>query len=212
MSRWFRFYDEALNDPKILKLSDKLHRLWVGILCVASKNNGELPSLDDLALMVRIKPQKLEPMLKKLEELGLIDTDEAVRKPHNWDRRQYKSDVSTDRVKRFRNGQRNVSETPPDTEQIQITEQKEDAAPSAQPIDFTAVSLEKQLFDRGKQILGHSSGGLIKKLVSVKSGSIDLARSALEMAATKADPREYIGAIIRGRDGQDDARARGDAW
>jgi hypothetical protein len=66
MSRWFRFYDDAINDPKILKLSDKLHRVWVGILCVASKNDGKLPSLDDMALMIRMKPEKLGEAIKSL--------------------------------------------------------------------------------------------------------------------------------------------------
>jgi hypothetical protein len=39
--------------------------------------------------------------------------------PHRWNERQYKSDVSTERVKRFRQRPRNGSETPPE----QITEQ-----------------------------------------------------------------------------------------
>jgi hypothetical protein len=73
LSRWFRFYDDAINDPKILKLSDKLHRVWVGMLCIASKNNGELPTLSDMALMIRMKPEKLYASLKNLEDAGLID-------------------------------------------------------------------------------------------------------------------------------------------
>ena len=46
--------------------------------------------------------------------------------PHNWAKRQYKSDTSTERVKRFRNAQRNNVETPPesDTEQSR-TEQNQ---------------------------------------------------------------------------------------
>ena len=39
MSRWFRFYDDAINDPKVLKLSDRMHRVWIGLLCIASKND-----------------------------------------------------------------------------------------------------------------------------------------------------------------------------
>jgi hypothetical protein len=141
MTRWFRYYDDALNDPKILKLSDKLFRLWVGILCVSSKNGGQLPALDDLSLMVRIKPEKLEPMLKELEISGLLDNDGEVTKPHNWDGRQYKSDVSTERVKRFRNGKRNVAETPPDTEQNR-TETEEDTASAVPTVIMVGEPLE----------------------------------------------------------------------
>jgi hypothetical protein len=131
MSRWFRFYDDAINDPKILKLSDKLYRVWVGILCVASKNDGKLPSLDDMALMIRMKPEKLGEAIKSLMISGLIDEDGPILSPHNWNARQFKSDVSTERVQRFRKQQRNVSVTPPETETE--TEKKEHCADAKAP-------------------------------------------------------------------------------
>jgi hypothetical protein len=53
MSRWFRFYDDAINDPKVLKPSDRLHHVWIGLLCVASKSDGQLPSQEDYALILR---------------------------------------------------------------------------------------------------------------------------------------------------------------
>lgn len=62
-----------------------------------------------------------------------------------------------------------------------------------------AAELEADLFERGKQILGNDAGGLIVKLLDAKGKNVSLARSAIEMAATKQSPREYIGAIIRGR-------------
>lgn len=111
MSRWFRFYDDAINDPKILKLSDKLHRVWIGVLCIASKNNGALPALDDMALMIRMKPEKLAGAIKDLEDAGLIDTDGVISSPHNWSERQYKSDSSAERMKRHRDRQRDVTVT-----------------------------------------------------------------------------------------------------
>jgi hypothetical protein len=116
MNRWFRFYDDAINDPKILKLSDKTYRIWVGILCLASKNDGVLPPFEDVALLLRMKPEKLQPELEKLITAGLLDHDDDGISPHNWRKRQFKSDVSTERVKRFRNAGKTVSETPPDTD------------------------------------------------------------------------------------------------
>lgn len=121
MSRWFRFYDDTINDPKTLKLSDKTFRIWVGILCAASKNDGKIPSFDDLVILLRISASKLQPELEKLIAAELIDHNDDGMKPHNWDRRQFKSDVSTERVKRFRNAERNVSETPPEN-RVQITD------------------------------------------------------------------------------------------
>lgn len=128
MNRWFRFYDDTINDPKVLKLSDKSYRIWVGLLCAASKNDGVLPPFEDLAILLRIKPEKLQPELEKLIEAKLLDHTDAGIIPHNWNKRQYKSDVSTERVQRFRKRERNVSETPPDTEnRIQRTERKKDS-------------------------------------------------------------------------------------
>lgn len=137
MSRWFRLYDDTINNPKALKLSDKSFRIWIGILCIASKNGGALPSFDDMAIMLRVKQSKLQPELEKLIAAELIDHDDDGMRPHDWTERQYKSDVSTERVKRFRNGKRNVSETPPETEAD--TEQKEEDSSSENVSRETSV-------------------------------------------------------------------------
>ncbi len=49
-------------------------------------------------------------------------------------------------------------------------------------------------------MLGRSAGGFIKMLLAAKGGNVALARSALETASTKQDPKEYLGAVIRGGD------------
>lgn len=89
-------------------------------MCIASANDGALPALKDLAFTLRLAPTKAAQILAQLHEAGLLDKTETGFTPHNWSGRQYKSDVSTDRVKRFRKRERNVSsdvtETPPDTE------------------------------------------------------------------------------------------------
>jgi hypothetical protein len=61
-------------------------------------------------------------------------------------------------------------------------------------------SEEIALFQRGKKLLGDNAGGLVRKLLTAKDGKIPLARAALEVAATKENPREYIGAVVRGAD------------
>lgn len=84
-------------------------------------------------------------------------------------------------------------------------ERKKDAAAAALP--------EADLFRRGKEILGKTSGGVIKNLLKAKQNSVPLARAAIEQASTKSDPREYIGAIIRGREENSAARPGfGDDW
>lgn len=131
--RWFRFYDEALDDPKVQRLSPELFKAWVNLLCLASRNGGTLPSdRDELAFSMRMSAAKLSAQVDALIAAGLLDQDETLH-PHNWNGRQYESDSSATRVKRWRERHRNDAcnvtetppETPPDTETESDTEQKQ---------------------------------------------------------------------------------------
>lgn len=134
MSRWFRFYDDAMNDPKLLRLSDAMFRAWVTLLCIASKHEGKLPPTCDVALMLRTKPTTIAMWVTELTAAGLLDNVDGCYAPHNWEGRQYKSDSSNERVKRHRETKRNVTCNVTDTvtvtppEQKQTTEQKQSRA------------------------------------------------------------------------------------
>jgi hypothetical protein len=121
---WFRFYGEVINDPKVQKLTPTMFKHWVNVLCLASMHDGVIPLPADVAFAMRISEGRAAEMLDELLALNLMDADdEGTLRPHNWSARQYKSDTSTERVRKHR---RNVSVTPPDTEdteQKQITEQ-----------------------------------------------------------------------------------------
>lgn len=201
MSRWFRLYDDLVDDPKIQRLSGETVKALLNLWCLASQNDGLLPAVDDIAFKLRMKPAKVQDLLSVLGECGLIDSSETGLMPHNWDKRQFKSDVSTERVKRFRKQERNVSVTPPETEQIQS---RKDAAPAAlsvvpDPPPMTAAELEKSYFDRGKLVLGKNAGGILKNLLKAKENSVALARAAIEQASTKSNPREYVSRIVNGQ-------------
>ena len=111
MYRWFRYYNDAIHDPKLLRLSDRLHRLWIGLLCIASKHDGMLRSVDDMAVMLRTQPSVLEAAIKRLIAARLIDDDGGTLKPHNWEKWQPKSDgtdpTASARMRRYRERQRN---------------------------------------------------------------------------------------------------------
>jgi hypothetical protein len=86
----------------------------------------------------------------------------------------------------------------------------EDIADEINRLDKTA---DAQLFARGREVLGKGSGGLITDLKKHFAGNIALARASIEQASTKHDPREYIGAIIRGqRDQADKAHLAAGLW
>ncbi len=112
MSRWLRFYDDAINDPKILKLPEAMRWYWTAVLCIASKYNGQLPGIEDVALLLRVAPQKAASILASLATAGLLDKTETGFAPHNWNGRQYKSDVTDPtgalRAKKYRDGKKRV--------------------------------------------------------------------------------------------------------
>lgn len=121
MTRWFRFYQEALDDPKVQKLEPFDFKCWVNVLCLACRNDGKLPLLPDMAFALRMTIDGCQTVLERLSNGGLIDkasggANGAHYVVHNWEKRQYKSDTSTPRVKRFRERSETVTETPPDTE------------------------------------------------------------------------------------------------
>jgi hypothetical protein len=97
--------------------------------------------------------------LAQLHAAGLLDKTETGFTPHNWNGRQYKSDVSTERVKRFRQHKRNVSstvtETAPETD-YRNREQKDSEAIASgadAPIDH-----RKRLFSEGLAKLSSITG------------------------------------------------------
>ena len=109
--RWFRLYADVYRNPKVGRLSDKVFRLWISCLCLAAENSGKLPPDRDIAYHLRISNKSLDEGVVCLQNEGLVDRDEGVLVPHNWDSRQFKSDVSTPRVQEFRKRRVNVSET-----------------------------------------------------------------------------------------------------
>ena len=123
MAQWFRLYETVLDDPKAQRLSDQQFRIWVNLLCVSSRFTGKIPAdTKDLAFLLRIDESDVINALDNLIRVGLIDKIKQGYQPHNWNKRQYKSDVSTERVKQFRKRFRNKIETPPEAEAEADTE------------------------------------------------------------------------------------------
>lgn len=142
---WIRLYRASLHNPKTVTLSDRQHRCWHNLLLIAD-DQGELPRARDIACHLRISVSEVEQLLCELVEAELVDV--AIDKPntfrmHDWETHQYASDTSTDRVRKFRNKtkcnddetfretQRNVSVTPPDTDTD--TDSDTDYVPSPSP-------------------------------------------------------------------------------
>lgn len=115
---WCRLHSEMLNDPKVQTLPDASFKAWVNSMMLATSRGkgGELGTLHDVSFAFRETQEGVSSAFHPLIERGLIVTDGETFHIAKWDKRQYKSDTSTDRVRRHRNAKRNVTETPPDTD------------------------------------------------------------------------------------------------
>jgi len=127
--QWFRLYNEFAFDPKIQSMGETFQRRFIMLLCLQC--NGDLQKLseEELAFALRISSEELQETKKILISKRFIDEDWNVL---NWNKRQYVSDTSTERVRRFRQKQNEtlqkrcetVTVTPPDTDTDTDTEKK----------------------------------------------------------------------------------------
>lgn len=102
MSRWFRFYEGALDDPKVQRLSPPVYKGWVNLLCLASKHKGKLPSLPDIAFALRISDHEADSLIQALTAAGLLDDVGGSMQPHKWYERQYEDTTNKERQRKFR--------------------------------------------------------------------------------------------------------------
>ena len=151
---WFRFYNETLSDRKLEKIRDitghkmsAIMGVWSIMLLMASESpkRGKLMLTEDYPVTpadVLKRADEDDPkIIDAFKSFGLITIDGGVISISNWDKRQFTSDNSTDRVRKHRenkqNGNvaagapgrfRNVSETPPESESYteSETESKDD--------------------------------------------------------------------------------------
>lgn len=231
MSRWFRYYDDALDDPKVQRLSGDLFKAWVNLLSVASKRGGQIPSLSDAAFGLRMPEAKASLIVTELSHAGLLDrVTDGYFEPHNWSLRQFKADVTdptvANRMRNYRNRKRNgdrndtVTVTPTRTDTESDTEQKgselrsEGGAPSIEQRvpsqEVVEVDPRTDLFNRGKQILEEITGGadsscrsqIGRWLKMVNDESIHVL-AAIEEAKRerRADPSAWITKVLQNRGG-----------
>ena len=96
---WFRFYHEWDSDPKVQSMSEVMQRRLAMLFCSRCRN--ETLQETDRAFHWRITPQELAETKTVFMAKGFIDADWNLI---NWNRRQFLSDSSTERVRRHRQG------------------------------------------------------------------------------------------------------------
>jgi hypothetical protein len=110
-NQWFRFYSEFADDPKVQMMPENMQRRLVMLFCARCK--FEKLRENEIPFLLRLSSQETAITKSLFLEKGFIDDGWNVL---NWKKRQYISDSSTERVKRFRDSAKrfsNVSETFP---------------------------------------------------------------------------------------------------
>lgn len=198
MMKWFRLYDETLNDPKVQRLSPHLFKFWINCLCVASSvpHRGILPPVSVVAFRLRISEERAVIGLDDLVARGLLDRDssDGILSVHAWSERQFESDNVSARVQRHRR-QRNVTETlhvtPP--EQIHIQTQIQ-TTETEQTTDQTA-SRSFVLFEELIGSLNSHTAGLLEE-AEKEYGEACVLHSLEAMAENGARSWPYVEAIM----------------
>ncbi len=133
---WFRFYHEALDDPKVQMLDPRLFKAWVNLLCIAHRNGGRIPTITATSFLLRMSETDCNDVILALKNIGLLDDSDGTIEPHNWKGRQYQSDSSAARTRKYRHMQRHsdrhsdvtptVTVTPSETDTESETEAETD--------------------------------------------------------------------------------------
>lgn len=156
---WFRLYTEILDDKKIKRICRTTGEskaliigVWVILLSLASDSNerGMLYISDDtpyafadLADETGLAEDVLVTVLNEFSKLGMLNTNEQeTLQITKWNDRQYKSDNSSERVKKHRetlqDRYNNGDVTPPDTDTDTETE-SDNLNDSARENEFAKV-------------------------------------------------------------------------
>jgi len=205
MAGWFRMYAEVINDPKAQRLPAETFKAWINILCLACQHEGEIPSDEDIAFALRVDVRKAQKLVKCLVDADLIDVSETGRSPHNWEGRQYKSDVSTGRVKRFRERSKKqdgtLGETPPEAEQKQSRAEADAQTPDsilgcvgeiARAAGVPAVD-PGRIAEQNVLVKGWIEAGADRDMI------LAVVRETLARAATQPKSLRYFDGAVRDR-------------
>lgn len=212
---WFRMYNETLSDRKLKLVSIEtgipkvvILGAWTGLLILASESpergvlltgSGKPLPVDFMADEIGIDSSDLSAILDCFEEMAMIHKGiDNVVVIANWSERQFKSDDSYARVKKFRQKQqiegddyekrfkkpkRNVSRNGPDTDTESYTESKIKDSPKGGD-----KSPSQQMFSA----LAHIWGVDINNLTKDERGKLNQNEKKLrEMGARASELKEF---------------------
>jgi hypothetical protein len=199
--QWFRLYHRIVDDEKLrlLAFEDRWH--FVALCCL--KADGLIDTPNDnlrsrkIAVKLGVQLRELDEIGRRLQEVDLVDENLS---PVAWDELQYKSDNSTNRVKKYREKQqrnamkreRNVSVTGQETDTDTDTEVNTDVltAKRSRVLAFKPDGFPDQLWKDWKN---HRKAAFTETALKGIQREAALAGWTLEAAITEAIERGWQG-------------------
>lgn len=137
---WFRMYAEFANDPKVQMLSEAMQRRLVMLLCMRCSNDLVTLHVTEIAFQLRISDDDLKVTKELFVSKGFIDNDWNVL---NWDKRQFRSDSSAERVSRHREKKKRDS-----NDDVTLQKRNSNALEQNRTEQNKPVSADAELFER----------------------------------------------------------------
>lgn len=156
---WLRIYPEIMWDRKLRRHPAHVRWCWIGLLCMAKESpvqgslliSCDVPvTFQDVTDVTALTLEEVREAISIFEEQSMLTKDESSGAwvVANWDKRQFRSDSSVERTRRYRDGQRsasqkrkcNVTEPSQETSQERPPERHSDAPDYRLQITETEVS------------------------------------------------------------------------
>lgn len=98
-------WNDILDDPKVANMRPKTFKIFTFLLAFCSEldQNGTISlTKNDPKWRLRLRKRDLDSALDELNSLKIIDIQDDEIHILNWDKRQFKSDTSAERVRNYR--------------------------------------------------------------------------------------------------------------
>src|ERR1035437_2250076 len=181
---WFRMYHEWDSDPKVQSMTEAMQRRLAMLFC--SRCKEETLQERDRAFHWRISMEELTETKAVFMEKGFIDGN---WNPINWNHRQFLSDSSTDRVRRYRQGLKQ-------DETLQVVTIKQSETPCSVSVSVSDSVSVKKSFVLPPWIDSEAWAGFEEMLRKIRAPLTDRARNGIIKELQKLCPAGGNGAEI----------------
>lgn len=208
---WFRYYSEAASDIKFNVIAHmcEMSRLevigaWTLILCAANASpvRGALYvtlqkrySNVTVTELVTLPQTKVDALLNAFIEMDMLEIVDGAFCVRNWEKRQFESDLSSERVRKYRQKHTetlqkrycNVSVTPPDTD---TDTELINNATSKKPVEVGELSeVEGWCIKYGA--VGTTSPNAVNALIEMEKAGVIEQDIQIAVAALRSGRKKY---------------------